>query len=374
MRVLHLLHPAAGAGSTISTVHLCAGLARRGVSVGLACEPSREIQAVASLAGVGLHPLSFQAGRRIQNARAVARLLEGSSPDLLQTNTTPDRDAVTWLGLTRRLPCPVVFAYRDMPRAGWLIRRIESRVARRLIAVSRSVGAALEHGGIPRSRIAVIPNGVVTERLDRVVTEPEVEHWRRRMGWDQRRHTIGMVARLKDQAILVRALHHLEPPVRLVLAGIEPTDELRSLSALVPARHSVVILPFDSDVRPVYELLEVVLLASRAEGLPQSLLEAMALGKPVIASAVSGNRDLISDGENGLLVPATDAPAWGRAITGLLADQERARRLGTAARQTARERFSLVRTVDLTLELYRVALGSPAVGVKPPSPDRPAGR
>ena len=109
------------------------------------------------------------------------------------------------------------------------------------------------------------------------------------------------------------------------------------------------------DVRAAYELLELVLLPSRLEGLSQALLEAMALGKPVIASAAAGNLDLITDGLDGRLVAPRDPAAWAAAIDELLADPGSsvaapgARPRGAPARET----FSLARTVGRTRDLYR---------------------
>jgi glycosyltransferase involved in cell wall biosynthesis len=99
-----------------------------------------------------------------------------------------------------------------------------------------------------------------------------------------------------------------------------------------------------------------VVLPSRGEGLSQALLEAMALGLPVVASRAGGNRDVLTHGEDGMLVPPRDADAFGAALERLLADGELRRRLGARARQTARERFSVARTAELTEAAYRLAL------------------
>jgi glycosyltransferase involved in cell wall biosynthesis len=111
-------------------------------------------------------------------------------------------------------------------------------------------------------------------------------------------------------------------------------------------------LPFTSDVRPLYDLLELVLLPSRSEGLSQSLLEAMALGKPVIASAATGNLEVISDRVNGRLVPPPDPRAWASAIDELLENRELAERLAAAGRHTARVTFALEHTIRQTARLY----------------------
>ena len=110
-------------------------------------------------------------------------------------------------------------------------------------------------------------------------------------------------------------------PVRLVLAGVDPASLVGHAAGRVPSRHTVVCLPFVSDVRPLYDLLELVLLPSRIEGLSQALLEAMALGKPVIASAAAGNLDLVATEVSGLLVPPLAPREWAAAIDRVLQDQ-----------------------------------------------------
>jgi glycosyltransferase involved in cell wall biosynthesis len=210
--------------------------------------------------------------------------------------------------------------------------------------------------GTSRTKLAVIPNGLVTERLDIPVTSAAVEEWRQRIGWEPSRRTVGIVSRPKDQAIVLRALERVAVPVRLVLAGVEPASRLGRQAQKVSGRHVVVCVPFSSQVRALYELLELVLLPSRSEGLSQSLLEAMGLGKPVVASAATGNLDVITDGVDGRLVDPFAPPAWAQSIEALLARPAEATRLGAAARHTARVTYSLDRTVASTIELYQSLL------------------
>jgi glycosyltransferase involved in cell wall biosynthesis len=275
----------------------------------------------------------------------------------VNSQSSRDRGALSWLAFTRRLDLPLIITRRQMPQTFAVENWLVSRVAHRVIAVSRAVGDALIRRGTQRTKLAIIPNGLIASRVDVPVSDREREEWRARIGWEPSRRTIGIVARLKDQAVVLRALDRLSIPVRLVLSGVEPDRELESLARRVPSRHRVVMLPFTPGVRPLYDLLELVLLPSRIEGLSQGLLEAMALGKPVIASAAAGNRDLITDKVDGRLVEPLDPDAWRRTIEDLLGSAATATRLGEAARSTARQTFSLERTVQQTADLYRTILG-----------------
>jgi glycosyltransferase involved in cell wall biosynthesis len=353
---MQVLHQGGGAGSVTSTLHLSLGLARAGFHVRFVCPPGSEVEGRARAGGLEVHPIALASSGRLANAAALAGFLDRHPVDLVNSQSAKDRAALTWLALTGRLQVPLVVTRRQMPLTLYLENWLVSRVAARVVAVSRAVGEALVRRGTPRRKLTIIPNGLVTDRIDISVSPPAVDEWKRRIGWESSRRTIGIVARPKDQEVVIRALDQVRAPVRLVLAGVDPASSVGRMGARAPERHAVVCLPFTPDVRPLYELLELVLLPSRMEGLSQGLLEAMALAKPVIASAATGNLELVSDNHNGRLVSPRDPTAWATVIEELLADRVTAIRLGQAARITAREEFSMARTIERTGALYRSVL------------------
>ncbi len=353
---MQVLHQGGGAGSVTSTLHLSLGLARSGLHVRFVCPPGSEVEALARSGGLEVHPLKLEPHRRRENAAKLAGLLDRYPVHLVNSQSARDREALTWLALTRRLPVPLVVTRRQMPRTFFPENWLMSRLAAQVVAVSRAVGEALIRRGTPRRKLTVIHNGLVTERVDLPVISTTLGDWKARIGWEPSRRTIGIVARSKDQAVVLRALERVRTPVRLVLAGVDPQSRLGHLAMSVTAPHAVVCLPFTPDVRPLYDLLDLVMLPSHSEGLSQALLEAMALSKPVIASASTGNLELVTDGIDGRLVPSMEPSAWAEAIEALLSDAELASRLGTAARRTARETFALDHTIARTSELYQSLL------------------
>ena len=354
---MQVLHQGGGAGSVTSTLHLSLGLAEAGARVRFVCPPDSEVEALARAGGLEVHPLHLAAGQARRNAEALRALLTRHPVDLINSQSARDRKALAWLALTRQVRMPLIVTRRQMPRTMPIENWLVSRLATRVIAVSPAVGGALLRRGTPRAKLTIIPNGLVIQRVDVPVTASELAAWRGRIGWEPSRATVGVVARLKDQEVVVRALEQIAKPVRLVLAGVDPQGGLAALVGRVPARHAVVCLPFVSQIRPLYDLLDLVLLPSRSEGLSQGLLEAMALGKPVVASAATGNLDVITDGVDGRLVQPRDPRAWAAAMSSLLQDSDLAARLGGAARTTARARFSLDHTIRRTMELYQSVTG-----------------
>ncbi len=366
LSVLQVLHQGGGAGSVTSTLHLSLGLARAGLAVRFVCPPGSEVETLARAGGLETLPLELRPGERRANASALAALIQRHPVDVVNSQSARDRQALTRLVLQRRLAIPLVLTRRQMPRTFFVENWLASRAAARVVAVSRAVGDALKRKGTPPKKLLVIPNGLVTERVDVPVSPEAVATWRERIGWTPVQRTVGIVARRKDQRVVLAALERVRTPVRLVLVGIDPADPIAASAREVRPPHSAVCLPFSPDVRPLYELLDLVLLPSRSEGLSQGLLEAMALGKPVIASAAAGNLDLVAHGGDGLLVPPLDPSAWARAIDRLLEDDDLARRVGVAARHTARNTFALEHTIARTAALYReltIARVAP-----PPSP------
>jgi glycosyltransferase involved in cell wall biosynthesis len=165
-----------------------------------------------------------------------------------------------------------------------------------------------------------------------------------------------VVARRKDQHVLLRALSSVEQPVLLGLVGIEPDATLERLNASLPSRHRVAFVPFTSSVPAFYALASVAALPSRIEGLSQSLMEAMALGLPVLASAAGGNADLVQHGRTGLLARPLDPASWARELEGLLAAGGLAARLAAAGRDLVRREFTIQRTAELTERVYEEAI------------------
>jgi len=353
LTILHLTHQGDGAGSTVSIAALAAAQRAAGHRVLVGCRPLSLLAATARARGLDVVPLAFDRPARL--AMDVARVVREAGVDVVNSHSSRDRAACRRARLAGRLPAACVMTRRQMPRSLPLSVLLNGFVADRTIAVSRPVARALIRRGAPPWRVSVVPNGVDLTRVDRDVPGAAIETARALAGWRPWRPTVGVVARRKDHAVLLRALPALEPPISLALVGVARDPELAALAAAAP-RHEVRWVPFRPDVLAFYRLFNVVVLPSRHEGLSQALLEAMALGLPVVASRAGGNTDLVTHGEDGWLVPPRDSLAFARALSVLLADPALRHRLGARARLTARGRFPVARTAAATEAVYRIAL------------------
>jgi glycosyltransferase involved in cell wall biosynthesis len=352
LTILQLTHQGDGAGSTQSILNLSEHLQRRGHRVLLGCRAESLLARLGRDAGLGAVALDFS--RLAPLARRLAEVMARERVDVVNSHASRDRRALTWLRWRGRLPQALVVTRRTMPLTSPLELFAIGHAADRTVAVSEGVARALRRRWHPGGRLRVVPNGIDVVRVDAPVPAPELAAARAALDAGGR-PVVLVVARRKDQDVLLRALQSLAPPVVLACVGVEPDAELAALAAALPPRHRVVFRRFTERPLAYYHLAALAALPSRIEGLSQALLEAMALGLPVVASDAGGNPDLVAP-DTGVLVPPLDPPAWAAALASLIADPAARARLGMAARDRVRRAFTLERTAERTEEVYQEAL------------------
>lgn len=227
----------------------------------------------------------------------------------------------------------------------------------RLVANSRAgAGSYASWIGIDPKRILVVPNAVDPETMISPSAE-RVAEVRREVGAGPGERIVCGVLRLSEEkqpilfAEVARAVCRSDATVRFVLVGDGPMrSSIESTVAELGDR--VVLLGSRKDAAAIMAASDVVLLTSRIEGTPNVLLEAQALGTPVVATRVGGVEDAVLDGSTGLLRAWNDADGLVDAVRSLLADDRARGRLGEAGRTWVQERFSVEAMVTATNTLY----------------------
>ena len=296
------------------------------------------------------------------------RLLRMLRPDILHTRNLAALEGTVpaaLAGVPVRIHGEHGFDVEDLDGSNarrQYVRRLFRPFVHQYITVSRNLGSYLqEKVGVPAARVVQIYNGVDADRFRPAVGGRErlpPEHFAG--PGDFVIGTVGRMQEVKDQTtlarafvLLVKAMANAERQPRLVMIGDGPLRErVRAVLAEAGlARH--VWLPGERDDVPhIMRGFDLFVLPSLAEGISNTILEAMASGLPVVATAVGGNPELVNPGVTGTLVPAADPASMARAILAYVADPELCRREGAEARRTIERRFGMDAMVNAYMAVY----------------------
>ena len=242
------------------------------------------------------------------------------------------------------------------------VRRFYRPFVHHYMALSRDLAEYLvDKVHVSQKRITQAYNGVDTERFCLAPGGPQpiaacpfhpAQHWL--VG------TVGRMQSVKDQVMLAHAFvqalalaPQLRPYLRLVMVGEGPLRaQAKAVLEAAGVAHLAWLPGERNDVADIMRGLHVFALPSLAEGISNTILEAMASGLPVIATAVGGNADLVVEGQTGYLVPSADPQAMAHQLVALASDPERARSLGQAGRQRVLATFSMQAMVSTYQSVY----------------------
>jgi glycosyltransferase involved in cell wall biosynthesis len=243
-------------------------------------------------------------------------------------------------------------------------RQAWRRIARQVDTVIVNADALRAEGeqqGM-RCRWALLQNGVDTDRFR---LGPPGADARSAVGLDPGRPVIGTVGRLEDRKgheqllAALQALHvgaNGQRPQALIVGDGPLRDKLAAQARTLGVADDVRFTGTVADVRPLLAAMDVFVLPSWAEGMSNALMEAMAAARPVVATAVGGNTEVVSDGSTGVLVPPGDPAAIASAVNALLHEPDRASRLAASARTFVSDRFGARARVAELERLYEERL------------------
>jgi len=356
-------------GAEDQLMRLIAAAGAAGIETLVGCIPGSAVESMLVDAGVAVAPLRRLRANPVLAVGDVARLCRERSIDIIHTGSfignfvgrlagrragtnvfssvhcEPDASLLTKSGLWRRL----LFRLRAA------VDRATQNYTDVFIAVSTAVGDKLAAQGIPAAKIHVVPNGIdVASTKERAGQPASVDLPEGRL--------VGLVARLeavKGIEYLLEAVELLAAEVsdvRLILVGDGSLEgRLKARGRELGIDDRVVFMGYLQNPLPVVAALDVYALPSLSEGLNITLLEAMALERPVVATAVGGNPELIEDMDTGLLVPPREPEALAAAIKKLLDEPQLGRTLAKAGASLVAADYSSDRTVERILSLYREA-------------------
>lgn len=296
---------------------------------------------------------TFNAVKLVQRVHAI---LQHRRPDLIHVHGFKENLIA---GVAARLcGIPIVRTHHGRGMVGvsrrhTYIERLNARfLTDRLIAVSKDLAEFLRARRISLRNLRVILNGISSEVWKAAKAGVELPR-------EDRAFTIGTVGRLvavKNHKCMLEAFRLFRNEVsmgRLVLIGEGPlAAHLQSLAEKLGIASEIEFTGFQRDVAEHLRRLDVFVLSSLHEGVPISLLEAMAMGIPVVCTRVGGIPEVIVDDQNGLLVDSDDARALSIALRKIATDRTLAQRLVDNARATVANELSFERCLANTISLY----------------------
>jgi glycosyltransferase involved in cell wall biosynthesis len=356
MRLLFLCPDMHRGGAERQWATLIPTLARRGAEVRLVCMYDEgplfhEVRA----AGVTAECLGRRGPGDVRGLRRLLSEVRGGPGAVITRTITPQ---VVGQAIARRAGAAHVFnehtpltadgellAMRPRQR---LLTRIVAPHVHRVIAVTRRQAPPLARLGYRSERIVTVPNGVFAADV-RVDTDRATK--RVSLGLRPEDFAVLCVANLRPEkgveafaGAVARGRAQGAPMLRGLIAGEGP--EGGRLAALVAGLDGVELLGSRGDVPELMAACDAVALLSEAEALPMSILEAMALGRPVVTTDVGGAAEAVAHGETGMVVPPGDGEAAAAALAGLATDPAGAQAMGERGRTRQRERFDGEAMVD----------------------------
>ncbi|GAB6186828.1 glycosyltransferase [Thermopirellula anaerolimosa] len=344
-----VVHSLAVGGAEVLAARLAAGLLPQYSTRMLCLDESGPLEDRVASVGLHVHVLGRRPGLDRGCARLMRRLQRAERPAaVIAHQFTPFFYAAWARGLRRRPPLVFVEHGRFHPDRPSLARRIFHRIMLgrrdRVVAVGRSVREALiRNEGIPGRKIRVIYNGIAVERFRR--NEDARRRIRAEWGLCESDFAVLQVARLdplKDHRTAVRAAASLRTEnLRWFFVGDGPErSTVEGEITRLDLQDRVHLLGERRDIPELLSAADAFVLTSISEGIPVTVLEAMAAGLPVAATRVGGLPELVREGETGLLVSPGDPRAVANAVKLLMADRRKAEDWGATGRRLAEDRFS----------------------------------
>jgi glycosyltransferase involved in cell wall biosynthesis len=359
MRVLQLCSAREIGGGERHLADLANALANRGHEVFAALSPASPLrEKLSALPPPNIIELPMRNALNLASAMKLSRYVRENTIQVVHAHVARDYPlAALATGRSRSrlvLTRHVLFPLNP-------IHRLTLRRTARVSAVSQAVADALRTQAIfPPEIVNVIPNGI---DIDRFASGRKSAH---RKDSKLRVGTIGHLAPIKGHDDFIRAAAMVcskRADVEFIIAGEDKSrtgENRRSLEGLIDElglQQRVHMVGWIDDIATLLPTFDLFVSPSRAEPFGLSIVEAMAAGVPVIATASEGAREILEPNQTGRLVPIGDVEAMAKEITELLEDGGERDRLARNAQSAARERFSLERMVDETEKLYAEATG-----------------
>lgn len=359
IKILHLTTDSRIGGTEKNIISLVSRLDRdRYENIVVALLPGGELVDILRGRGIETESLGMRNKFDLPAIFRLSRVIREKRVDILHTYLFHANMLGRIVGRLAGVPV-IISSLRVMERRRyhlWLDRWTSGMVGVETCVCEAVRKYTIEKARIRPDKLVTIPNGIAPEEYP---LSMDLDNKRKELGIDSGFPILGTVGRLheqKGQVYLLRAMPTVlkkYPKAVLLMVGDGPLkSKLESLCCNLRITKSVKFLGFKKNIKELMALMEVFILPSLWEGMPNVLLEAMVLGKPVIATRVGGAEELIEDGVTGLLVPPFAEEALAEAMMKVLTRDDKGRGLGETAKREVERRFPPEAMVKETEKLY----------------------
>lgn len=357
LKTLHIDTERTWRGGEQQTIFLVKGLIKLGHAATIVCPPDSPLALKAKEAQIETQELKMRGEADIIAILKLAFLLNQSTYDIVHMHTSHAHTlgvlAVLFSGVrakrvvSRRVDFSIKKHYTSHLKYLWGVDRY--------IAVSNAIKDVLIKDGIPSEKIAVVHDGIDLSRFNGI----SGDYLRQEFSVNPSTFIIGNVAHLADHKghqYLIKSISYVLkefPDVKFFIVGDgELRSPLKELANKLNLNDKLIFTGFRNDVPQFLKFFDLFVLSSHLEGLCSALLEALAMRKPVVATAAGGVPEIIEDGVNGILVPTKNPEALAAGIISMVRDGDKAKKMGENGRQTVEARFSVEKMVSETVDIY----------------------
>ncbi len=333
---------------------------KRGYRVGLVCQSGSEVSQRARRFGIRTWELPFRRPFDLPTAWRIYRILKEEGVDLVNTHSSLDSWVASFAARMAKVPV-IRTRHLSVPlRRNPLSRLVYSHLCDKIVTTGEAIRQRLlGELRLDPQKVVAIPTGVDLDRFD--PKKVRGEGVRADLGLEASVPVVGMVAVLrswKGHRIFLEAvplIRRMIPQAKFLFVGDGPQRANIERWIRGMGLEGVVIMTgHREDIPEVLAALDVVVSASTtAEGVPQALLQALAMERPVVATGAGGVSEIIRDGETGLLIPPRDPQALAEAVMALLNEPSRASAMASAGRRLVEKDYPLEVMLQKLEALYR---------------------
>jgi glycosyltransferase involved in cell wall biosynthesis len=376
LRILHISSAQAFGGGERYLVDLANALTTRGHDVYVATRRRSPLVSELTLPQGNMFELPLRNALDAKSAGGLAKLIRSREIEIVHAHMARDYPIAAYAA-RRNAGAKLIVTRHVLFPLNRLHKLTLGRVSR-VIAVSRAVERDLQAQAlVSQEKITVVHNGVDVDRLETVRSRFRRNDFCRR--WDLPEDsllvgTVGTLTLLKGHEDFLRAAAKVKeemPRAFFIISGIdspqarEYRSQLERLIVELGLGGRVRVINWMDDIAELFCALDLFVSASHTESFGLAIVEAMAAGTAVVATATEGAQEILEDGKTGILVPVHGLDQMAQEITNLLANQSKREEIADAARADVRKRFSLDRMVEETEKIYSQVLGN-AGPVAPP--------